>query len=63
MKTIQWFKVNCSFYEREFGIKKWSDVISFMEKYVGFDISITAQYTEPFEGVDGFYENGSFYII
>lgn len=50
MKIIKWFKVNCSFYERDcgkFGIKNWSDVIYFMEKHVGFDKSIT-KYNKPF---------------
>lgn len=62
-KTIKWYKVKCSFYEQEFGIKYWRDVVSFIEKHVGFDVDIKAQYTEPFTGVDGYWEDNMFHRV
>lgn len=62
-KTIKWFKVKCSFYQQEFGIKHWEDIIAFMNKHRCFDMEIKAQYTEPFEGVDGYYEDNRFFRI
>ena len=59
--TIKWYKVKCSFYEQEFGIRCWRDVIDFMHRHVGFDIEIKGQATERFEGVDAYYQNNQFY--
>lgn len=58
--TIKWFKVNCSFYQQEFGIKLWRDVIEFVDKHKCFDIEIKGQTTEPFTGVDAEYCDGGF---
>lgn len=58
--TIRWYKVNCSFYEQDFGIRLWKDIMDFMEKHIGFDIHITAQYSEPFSGVDAEYKDNHF---
>ena len=58
--TIKWFKVNCSFYQQEFGIKLWRDVIEFVDKHRCFDIEIKGQTTEPFTGVDAEYRDGGF---
>lgn len=60
-ETIKWFKVNCSFYQQEFGIKLWSDVVAFVDKHRCFDIEIKGQTTEPFTGVDAEYRDGGFY--
>lgn len=59
--TIKWFKVNCSFYQQEFGIKFWSDVVAFVDKHRCFDIEIKGQTTEPFTDVDAEYRDGGFY--
>ena len=58
IKTIQWYKVKCSFFKQEFGVRKWSDLIEFMSHTIGFDYTITGQYTKPYTGVEGYYENG-----
>lgn len=57
--TIKWFKIKCSAYEQEFGIKLWSDVVEFVDKH-DFDIDIKCQTTEPFTGVDAEYRDGIF---
>lgn len=57
---IKWYKIKCSFFKQEFGIKQWRDVINFMTKNVGFDYEIIGQETEPFYGVDAEYRNGNF---
>ena len=58
IKTIQWYKVKCSFFKQEFGVRKWSDLIEFMSHTIGFDYTITGQFTKPYTGVEGYYENG-----
>lgn len=40
---IKWYKIKCSFFKQEFGIKQWRDVIDFMTKNVGFDYEIIGQ--------------------
>jgi hypothetical protein len=57
-KTIKWFKVKCSFFKQEFGVKNWFDLIDFMSRTICFDYTITGQHTEPYTGVEGYYENG-----
>ena len=57
-KTIKWYKVKCSLFKQEFGVKRWYDLIDFMSKSIGFDYTITGQYTEPYTGVEDYYENG-----
>lgn len=60
---IKWYKIKCSFYEQEFGIKHWEDVIEFMTKHIGFDYEIIGQKTEPFEGVDAEYRDNQFHRL
>ena len=60
--TIKWFKIKCSFYEREFGIKLWRDVVAFVDKHRCFDYEIKGQTTEPFTDVDAEYRDGGFYF-
>jgi hypothetical protein len=62
-KTIKWYKIKCSFFKQEFGVKRWSDVVDFLSKSIGFDYIITGQYTEPYTGVEGYYENGEIYKL
>lgn len=57
-KTIQWYKVKCSLFKEEFGVRLWKDLIDFMSHTIGFDYTITGQYTKPYTGVEGYYENG-----
>jgi hypothetical protein len=57
-KTIQWYKVKCSLFKQEFGVRLWKDLIDFMSHTIGFDYTITGQYTKPYTGVEGYYENG-----
>lgn len=57
-KTIQWYKVKCSLFKQEFGVRTWSDLMEFMQKTIGFDYTITGQYTNAYTGVEGYYENG-----
>ena len=57
-KTIQWYKVKCSLFKEEFGVRLWKDLIDFMSHTIGFDYNITGQYTTPYTGVEGYYENG-----
>ena len=61
--TIKWFKIKCSFYQQEFGIKLWEDVMTFVNKHRCFDIEIKGQTTAPFTDVDAEYRNGGFYRI
>ena len=58
--TIKWFKVNCSFYQQEFGIKLWRDVVEFVVKHRCFDIDIKGQTTDPFTDVDAECRDGIF---
>jgi hypothetical protein len=58
--TIKWFKIKCSFYQQEFGIKLWSDVVEFVDKHRCFDIEIKGQTTDPFTDVDAEYRDGKF---
>ena len=59
-KTIQWYKVNSSMLKDEFGVILWKDLIDFMSHTIGFDYTITGQYTKPYTGVEISYENGQF---
>lgn len=61
--TIKWFKIKCSAYEQEIGIKLWSDVVEFVEKHRCFDYEIKGQTTEPFTDVDAEYRDCRFYHI
>ena len=58
-KTIQWYKVKCSMFKEEFGVRLWKDLIDFMSHTIGFDYTIIGQYTKPYTGVEGYYENGN----
>lgn len=60
-ETIKWFKIKCSAYEQEIGIKLWSDVVEFVEKHRCFDYEIKGQTTEPFTDVDAEYRDCRFY--
>jgi len=62
-KTIQWYKVKCSMFKEEFGVRLWKDLIDFMSKTIGFDYTITGQYTKPYTGVEGYYENGQIHKL
>jgi hypothetical protein len=62
-KTIHWYKVKCSLFKQEFGVKKWDDLMEFMKHTIGFDYTITGQYTENYTGVEGYYENGTMYQL
>lgn len=55
MATIKWYKVKCSFYKQTLGFKAWQDIIDFMSKNIGFDYIIEGKYSEPFVGVDAYY--------
>lgn len=59
-KTVQWYKVNSSMLKDEFGVILWKDLIDFMSHTIGFDYTITCQYTKPYTGVEISYENGQF---
>ena len=59
-KTVQWYKVNSSILKDEFGVILWKDLIDFMSHTIGFDYTITCQYTKPYTGVKISYENGQF---
>ena len=59
-KTVQWYKVNSSMLKDEFGVILWKDLIDFMSHTIGFDYTITGQYTKPYTGVEISYENGQF---
>ena len=62
-KTIQWYKVKCSFFKEEFGVRNWNDLLDFMSHTIGFDYTITGQYTKPYTGVEGYYDNGQIYRL
>ena len=62
-KTIHWYKVKCSLFKQEFGVRKWDDLMEFMKHTIGFDYTITGQYTEPYTGVEGYYENGQIHKL
>jgi hypothetical protein len=62
-ETIKWFKVESSFYEQTFAIKRWRDVVDFVERHVCFDVSVEAQFSETFMGVDAEYKDGEFHAI
>jgi hypothetical protein len=62
-KTIRWYKVKCSLFKQEFGVRMWKDLIDFMQHTIGFDYTITGQYTEPYTGVEGYYENGQIHKL
>jgi hypothetical protein len=62
-KTIHWYKVKCSLFKQEFGVKKWDDLMEFMKHTIGFDYTITGQYTENYTGVEGYYENGTMHQL
>lgn len=57
MTTIKWHKLKCSFYKQTIGFKTWQDIIDFMSKNIGFDYIIEGQYSEPFDGVDAYYNS------
>lgn len=60
--TIKWYKVICSFYNKPIAIKAWRDVIHFMETHVGFNYTITGQYTDNIT-VNCEYKDNKFYIL
>ena len=62
-KTIHWYKVKCSLFKKEFGVRKWDDLMEFMKRTIGFDYTITGQYTENYTGVEGYYENGTMHKL
>jgi hypothetical protein len=62
-KTIHWYKVKCSLFKQEFGVRKWDDLMEFMKHTIGFDYTITGQYTENYTGVEGYYENGTMHKL
>lgn len=62
-KTIHWYKVKCSLFKQEFGVRKWDDLMEFMKHTIGFDYTITGQYTENYTGVEGYYENGTMHQL
>ena len=62
-KTIQWYKVKCSLFKEEFGVIRWYDLVEFISHTIGFDYTITGQYTEPYTGVVGYYKDVEFFKI
>lgn len=62
-ETIKWFKVESSFYEQTFAIKRWKDVVDFVERHVCFDVNIEGQTSETFMGADAEYKDGEFHAI
>lgn len=62
-ETIKWFKVKSSFYQQVFAIKRWKDVVDFVERHVGFDVNVKGQTSETFTDVDAEYKDGEFYEI
>ena len=62
-ETIKWFKVKSSFYQQVFAIKRWKDVVEFVERHLGFDVNVKGQTTETFTGVDAEYKDGEFFEI
>jgi len=61
--TIQWYKVKCSLFKQEFGVRNWNDLMEFMKHTIGFDYTITGQYTKYYTGVEGYYENGQIFKL
>ena len=62
-KTIKWFKVESSFYQQTFAIKRWKDVVEFVERHRCFDIKVEGQTSKKFIGVDAEYKDGEFHEI
>lgn len=60
--TIKWYKVTCSFYDKPIAIKAWRDILIFIERHIGFDYTITGQYTEEIT-VDCEYKDNKFYKL
>lgn len=61
--TIRWYKIKCSLFKQELGIKLWKDMIDFMTRTIGFDNTITGQTSNPYEGVEVYYENGQIHKL
>ena len=61
--TIRWYKIKCSLFKQELGIKLWKDVIDFMTRTIGFDYTITGQTSKPYKGVEAYYENGQIHKL
>ena len=61
--TIKWFRVESSFYEQDFAIKRWRDVVDFVTRHVCFDVNVKGQTSETFVGVDAEYKDGEFHAI
>ena len=62
-ETIKWFKVKSSFYQQVFAIKRWKDVVDFVERHVCFDVNVKGQTSETFTDVDAEYKDGEFFEI
>ena len=62
-ETIKWFKVESSFYQQVFAIKRWKDVVDFVNRHKCFDVNVKGQTTETFTGVDAEYKDGEFFEI
>ena len=62
-KTIKWFKVESSFYKQVFAIKRWKDVVDFVNRHKCFDVNVKGQTTETFTSVDAEYKDGEFFEI
>lgn len=62
-KTIKWFKVESSFYQQVFAIKRWKDVVDFVNRHKCFDVNVKGQTTETFTSVDAEYKDGEFFEI
>ena len=62
-ETIKWFKVKSSFYKQTFAIKRWKDVVNFVERHICFDINVEGQTSETFIDVDAEYKDGEFHPI
>lgn len=56
-ETIKWYKVKCSLYKEEFGVRKWIDLVNFISKTVGFDYTIEGQTTKPYTGVEAYLDS------
>ena len=39
-ETIKWFKVESSFYQQVFAIKRWKDVVDFVNRHKCFDVNV-----------------------
>ena len=62
-ETIKWFKVESSFYQQVFAIKRWKDVVDFVNRHKCFDVNVKGQTTETFTSVDAEYKDGEFFEI